>query len=185
MAFHLVRVGALGHVGRFRSVDATRYPRGARVIVRTPRGLEVGDILAPPGEEPQRVRSDGPILRGMTAQDQLLEARLQKNRLAAYSACTQRLADRGIPATLVDVEHLFDGRGLYFYFLGDVPAEVDALTAELAALYDTEVQFRRFAETLSAGCGPDCGTEHAAGHGCGSCASGCAISSACHGERPA
>jgi hypothetical protein len=121
----------------------------------------------------------------MTAQDQLLEARLQKNRLAAYSACTQRLADRGIPATLVDVEHLFDGRGLYFYFLGDVPAEVDALTAELAALYDTEVQFRRFAETLSAGCGPDCGTEHAGGHGCGSCASGCAISSACHGERPA
>jgi len=163
MSFHLIRVGALGHVGRFRSVDAIRYPRGTRVIVRTGRGLEVGDVLAPPGPEPNRVRSDGPILRGMTAQDQLLEARLQKNRLAAYAACSARLAERGIAATLVDVEHLFDGRGLYFYFL----------------------QFRRFAETLSAGCGPGCGTEDAQGRGCGSCASGCPISSACHGERPA
>jgi cell fate regulator YaaT (PSP1 superfamily) len=179
MSFHLIRVGALGHVGRFRSVDATRYPRGARVIVRTGRGLEVGDVLAPAGLEPNRARSDGPILRGMTAQDQLLEARLQKNRLAAYAACSARLSERGIAATLVDVEHLFDGRGLYFYFLGDVPAEVDALTTELATLYDSEVQFRRFAETLSAGCGPSCGTEDAQGGGCGSCASGCAISAAC------
>jgi hypothetical protein len=179
MSFHLVRVGALGHVGRFLATDATRYPRGARVIVRTPRGLEVGDVLAPPGPEPARVRSDGPILRGMTAQDQLLEARLRKNRLAAYDACSQRLAQRGIVATLVDVEHLFDGRGLYFYFLGDVPPEVDALTTELAALYDTEVQFHRFAETLSAGCGPDCGTQHAEGPGCGSCGTTCAISAAC------
>jgi hypothetical protein len=118
----------------------------------------------------------------MTAQDQLLEARLRKNRLAAYAACSERLAERGIGATLVDVEHLFDGRGLYFYFLGDVPAEVDALTTELATLYDAEVQFQRFAETLTAGCGPDCGTQRAEGHGCGSCGTGCAISAACGGK---
>ena len=47
---HLVRVGALGHVGRFTAVDAVRYPRDTRVVVRTGRGLEVGEILAPPAE---------------------------------------------------------------------------------------------------------------------------------------
>src|SRR4051794_28895219 len=48
---HLVRVGVLGHVGRFTSVDATRFPRGARVVVRTSRGLELGEILAPPADD--------------------------------------------------------------------------------------------------------------------------------------
>ena len=42
---HLLRVGAMAHVGWFRSTDAVRYPRGARVIVRTARGMERGEVL--------------------------------------------------------------------------------------------------------------------------------------------
>ena len=45
--------------------------------------------------------------------------------------------------------------------------ELDALTAELAEVYEAKAQFRKFAETLTAGCGPHCGTE-AEGGGCGS-----------------
>ena len=81
----------------------------------------------------------------------------------------------------MDVEHLFDGQSLYFYFLGEVTPELDAITGELAEIYETKVQFRKFAETLVKGCGPDCGTEDAAGNGCGTggCAT-CAAASACH-----
>ena len=40
-------------------------------------------------------------------------------------------------------------------------------------------EFRRFADTLSEGCGPGCGTEEAMGQGgCESCTS-CAVASAC------
>ena len=46
MALHLVRVSQMGEVGRFTAVDGRQYPRGARVIVRTPRGLETGEVLA-------------------------------------------------------------------------------------------------------------------------------------------
>ena len=46
--YHLVRVGAMGQVGRFAAVDAVRYPRRSRVIVRTRRGLEIGDVLRRP-----------------------------------------------------------------------------------------------------------------------------------------
>ena len=45
--YHLVRVGAMGQVGRFAAVDAVRYPRHSRVVVRTRRGLEVGEVLTP------------------------------------------------------------------------------------------------------------------------------------------
>ena len=41
-----VRVGVLGQVGRFRASDGQRYGRGTRVVCRTQRGLETGEILS-------------------------------------------------------------------------------------------------------------------------------------------
>lgn len=124
--------------------------------------------------------SDGAVLRRVGIEDDLLLARLEKNKDEAYAACTTLLAERGIPAILMDVEHLFDGRSLYFYFLGDVTPEIESLTSELAAAYDTTIQFQKFADTLTHGCGPGCGTEDAEGNGCGSggCNS-CAVATAC------
>lgn len=178
--FFLVRVGALGHVGRFYAGhDGVRYPRGCRVVVRTARGLELGEVLAECDEVPLYL-ADGKMLRRMTVSDELLEARLQMHREKAYAACAQRIAESDLPVVLMDVEQLFDGRNLVFYFLGDPTEELDRITGELAELYDTQVQFRRFAETVAQGCGPGCGTEDAAGSGCGSsCSSGCGLSSAC------
>jgi cell fate regulator YaaT (PSP1 superfamily) len=174
---HLVRVGALGHVGRFTAVDAVRYPRDCRVVVRTPRGLELGEVLAPPGEAADDAPADGSILRGLTVEDHLLEARLERNRQAAYDACAGRLVELGLPAVLMDVEHLFDGRSLVFYFLGEMTPRLEVLTEELAEVYETHVQFRRFSDAVTEGCGPGCGTEAAAG--CKTCVAGCAVASAC------
>ena len=174
---HLVRVGALGHVGHFTAVDAVRYPRAARVVVRTGRGLEVGEVLAPPADGEDASPAVGSILRGLTAEDQLLSARLELNRQAAYEACAARLRELPSGPVLMDVEHLFDGRTLIFYFLGELTAEVEALTAELAEVYEAQAQFRRFADAVNEGCGPGCGTDTAAG--CKTCVTGCAVASAC------
>jgi len=121
---HLVRVGALGHVGRFTAVDAVRYPRHARVVVRTGRGLELGEVLAAP-EGPDDGSADGSILRGVTVEDQLLAARLEKHRQSAFEACTARMLEMNAAAVLMDVEHLFDGRTLLFYFLGDMTPKLE------------------------------------------------------------
>ena len=113
--YHLIRVGAMGQVGRFAAVDAVRYPRHSRVIVRTRRGLEVGDVLSPPDDRDDgHAFPDGDLLRGVTVQDELLQARLEKHRQEAYADCSAMLTEKGIPTVLVDVEHLFDGQGLYF-----------------------------------------------------------------------
>jgi PSP1 C-terminal conserved region len=181
---HLVRVGAMGQVGRFAAVDAVRYPRRSRVIVRTRRGLEVGEVLSPPEDaDDGRTYSDGELLRGVTVQDELLQARLEKNRQEAYAACAAMLTKSQMPAVLVDVEHLFDGQGLFFYFLGDVTPEMETYTTRLAETYEAKVQFRKFTETLIEGCGPGCGTEEAKGQGgCESCSS-CAVATACGTKR--
>lgn len=169
----------MGHVGRFRASDGACYARGARVVCRTSRGLELGEVLSTAqSEAPQE---DGLLLRRVTVEDELLLDRLAKHREEAYAACVELLQQRGLSAVLVDVEHLFDGESLFFYFLGETTPELDAVTAELGALYDTKVQFQKFAQTLAEGCGPDCGTAAAAGQGCGEggCST-CAIAKACH-----
>jgi cell fate regulator YaaT (PSP1 superfamily) len=174
---HFVRVGVLGSVGRFVSADGARYRRGARVICRTPRGLEVGEVLAA-GESASHAPPEGSLLRGVTVEDDLLLARLEKNRAAAFAACSERLAEMAAPAVLVDVEHLFDGQSLFFYFLGEADPRLDAITSDLAEVYEAKAQLQKFAETLTAGCGPNCGTEEGGGCGSGGCST-CAVLGAC------
>lgn len=174
---HLVRVGQMGRLGRFLSMGGERFPRLARVLVRTERGLEVGQVLAP--VFPVSAASpDGTLLRRLTVEDELLVARLERRRHEALEACTRRLAEFGCPATLLDVELLFDGSAVYFYFLGEPPPELQAQLDELARTYDAAAQIQRFAQTLLAGCGPGCGTEASAGCGQGGCST-CAVTAAC------
>jgi cell fate regulator YaaT (PSP1 superfamily) len=176
LGHHFVRVGVLGSVGRFAAADRNRYPRGSRVICRTPRGLEVGQVLSTAEMEGEQT-CDGALLRRVTVADDLLLARLEKNREQAFDACARKLVERGLATVLVDVEHLFDGQSLYFYFLGDITPDLDSLTGELAEAYEAKAQLQKFAETLVAGCGPHCGTEEA--EGCGSACGACAVAGAC------
>lgn len=192
---YFVRIGILGQVGRFRTTDGQSHHRASGVICRTCRGLESGIVLslaAPvsrtaiaPHSAVEAVDNsnaiealDGSIVRRQTVADQLLLSRLESSRHEAYHACVELLAEHNLSATLMDVEHLFDGRSLYFYFLGDVSPEVDALTEQLAATYDAHVQFRAFSDAVQQGCGPDCGTEESGG--CGTNCASCAIASACN-----
>ena len=183
MGFHLIRYSLLGEVGRFVAADAVRYPRNSRVIIRSVRGLEVGEVLAEPEPTESLLQNNGQILRKMTIEDELLVARLEKHRHTAFEACTTLLQENNVPAVLMDVEHLFDGAGLFFYFLGEVPAEAEQFTQQLAEQYETTVEFRKFAETLAEGCGPGCGTEEAMGQGgCDNCTS-CAVAVACSAAK--
>lgn len=167
----------MGHVGRFVPAEPVQLPRGASVICRTARGLEVGEVLSLADRRSPNAAAYGQLLRRVTPEDQLLLERLERYREEAYDACTHLLRQRSVPATLVDVEHLFDGQSVFFYFLGETNPELNALTDELAATYEKKVQFDRFAETLAEGCGPDCGT--AAASGCGDSCATCAVAQAC------
>lgn len=179
MKSHLVRVGQFGQIGRFRSELGiqNRLDLGLnqKVICRTARGLEVGEFLAT--DENCHETPDGDLLRTMTQQDLLLAERLERNKLAAINECQKLIDQRNLPVAILDAEQTFDGQSLYFYFAGEISAEVDELTAQLAETYDAQVKFSEFAETLSAGCGPACGTSDGAGcgtttagkTGCGSC----------------
>lgn len=178
---YVIRFGTMGYVGTFRAVEPVCFPRGTRVVLRSRRGLEVGEVLAEADDSVGLPDHEGELLRRFTPEDELVLVRLEKHRLEAIDACSRRLAERGLSALLVDVEHLFDGQSLYFYFLGDTTPQIESLTHELAELYETKVQFRKFTETVAAGCGPACGTE--AAEGCGSGCTSCVIAEACGSKK--
>lgn len=189
----IVRVGAFGHVGRFIPLEGRSYPRGTRVVCRTRRGLELGEVLTTAdfdvaeeiakgsrdeADRPDAV-ADGEIVRCMTSEDQLLLLRLQQRRAEAIASCEKLLAKHHLNVTLIEVEQTFDGQSLVFYFLGDMSPEVDTITTELAQAYEQTVQMKQFSELLESGCGPQCGTEAATGcgttGGCASCAIACGV----------
>ena len=174
---HLVKVGLMGLVGRYHALDMQAYARGSQVVCRTARGLEVGEVIC--DVRPDQWHDDesfaqpsGDLLRRVGAEDTLIIERLERYRDRAFSACSTLLAERNLPGVLVDVEHLFDGESLFFYFLGEVTPEVESLTDELATTYERKVRFKKFAEKLAEGCGPDCGTGVSCGTsaGCSTCA---------------
>ena len=180
---HLGRVGLMGRLGRFVASDSSIYPRDTHVICRTPRGLEQGHVLCDLNAVSDRVQRPledqltGQLLRRVTPDDRLILERLERYRDRAFEACQRLIAERELPGVLVDVEHLFDGESLFFYFLGNVDPELERLTEELAETYQRRVRFRKFAQSLAEGCGPDCGTGSGGcgSQGCGSCslAGGC------------
>ncbi|MDG2382425.1 MAG: PSP1 C-terminal domain-containing protein [Pirellulaceae bacterium] len=178
LAIHFVRIGLLGHIGRFTAADRQQYAHGRRVVCRTSRGLEIGEVLGMADEFSSDSVADGTLLRSVTPEDELLLARIEKHQEQAYAECVSLLTEREINATLMDVEHLFDGQSLYFYFLGEVTPEIESITRDLSEAYESKVQFRQFADAVSRGCGPDCGTESASG--CGTGCGSCSIASACH-----
>ena len=170
---YLVKIGLMGDVGRYDSPDYRSYVRDDKVICRTQRGLESGTVLcdleAHDGNAPE---TQGELLRSISSDDQMILKRLQRHRDRAFEACNALLKKERISATLMDVEHLFDGQSIFFYFLGEVPERVHAITDQLSETYEQKVQFRKFAEALTEGCGPGCGTTASK---CGSSgSSGCA-----------
>lgn len=169
---YLVKIGLMGVVGRYDSPDYRRYARDESVICRTQRGLEAGTVLCDLEVshtiEPE---TQGELLRSTSSDDQMILQRLQRHRDRAFDACDALLKKEQITATLMDVEHLFDGQSIFFYFLGEVPEKVHAITKQLSEVYEQKVKFRKFAEALAEGCGPGCGTTASK---CGSSeASGC------------
>lgn len=178
---YFLRIGSLGEIWPGIFPAGGPLARGAKVVCRTGRGVELATVVAPIVEA-----SDSPtktschVLRSATTEDILLEERLVRHKRRAVRDCQAEIQQRGLSVSLLDVDHLFDGRTLIFHFVGNVDDQVQALVDELADVYERQVRSKHFAKLLADGCGPGCGTaEKEGGCGTGGCAV-CVVASACN-----
>ncbi len=175
---YFVRLGAFGAVVRCQPAETAEYRRGQRVVCRSGRGLELGQVMATAAADEE---AEGTVLRRATPEDELLDTRLRQYKAQAVQRCQAALVELAPETVLLEVDQLLDGKTLIFYFLGPVSPAVQSLTDQLAEAYEKKVRTRHFAQLLAEGCGPGCGTE--AGGGCSGGCAVCVVASACQTPR--
>ncbi len=172
----LARFGWQATIGSFRLPDVSdevdfdslsrMRSRGARLVLQSPRGLEIGYSL---GTSQSGQASSGNVVRSMLPEDEFLSGHLDRLSKLAHQRCVGWLEDQNHGAILLAVEPLMDGHTLYFHFLSGVDDLVQQQIDSLVKLYEAEVAASDFVQRVIKGCGPGCGTAEAAGRGCSSC----------------
>src|SRR5690348_10633817 len=104
----IVRYGAMRFLGEFDPENVI-YARGQEVVVRTERGLELGQVLCP--STPRAIEligepTRGRIIRVQTERDQGERERLREAEQRELETCARFVEQRRLQMELVDVEHL-------------------------------------------------------------------------------
>jgi hypothetical protein len=163
MSAVVVRYGRPGFVGRFAGGP---FPRDAAVVVRTPRGLEVGTVLGD-GAHAAGLGDAGEVVRPFDGWPPDPSELLTRATAAAT----------GLPLTVVDAEVLLDRTGGVVHALVWGDFDGDAVFADLSVELGYPVRLFDLAnaggpaDPPEPGCG-SCGTGGSCGSGCGSCSRG-------------
>jgi cell fate regulator YaaT (PSP1 superfamily) len=145
MSNWIVRHGAMRFLGEF-DPEVYAYSRNEDVIVRTERGHEVGTVLCRSSAElmatlPEPTR--GRIVRRMNDADRQHRAKLKEQEAAEMEACQRFVNERRLQMELVDVEHLFGGERIVFYFLAEKRVDFRELVKDLARECHTRIEMRQ------------------------------------------
>ncbi|NBY03689.1 MAG: signal peptidase [Planctomycetes bacterium] len=132
-------------MGEFDPGQAT-YFKGATVIVQTPRGQELGEILCESTDDALKWLVDstiGTILREVTPQDTQRILKNKKLEAKALETCVNFSEKRGIQLAMVDVELLFGAERLIFYYLSESRIDFRDLVKDLAREFQTRIEMRQ------------------------------------------
>jgi PSP1 C-terminal conserved region len=202
---YLIRYGVMRHVGRFSalSVGESSLERGQLVVIRTDRGVELGEVLialdhksAPARDLPGKTTSgnngegrtdsisidSSRVLRVADADDLSLSKRAEELRSSRFRLCQQILREGNWPWELVDVEPLLDGRATVLHYLGPHQLDVATLRAQFRVECDFDVVLEPVGNDLEGEHWAGDAHDEGIGGGCGSC--GCSDGGGC-GSAPA
>jgi len=180
---YLVQYGRSAFVGRFRPERETAsgfFGRGDRVVIRGPRGLELGTVLCQLTDRYlPNADDDGELIHPATPEDEAAAERFDALGQTILAAADERAAESGLPISFVDIEVSLDGAAAVLHGLPWDECEASPLFAELSARFGLAVRLLDLSRTPAAkdppdpghaGCGkPGCGSESG---GCSSCGSG-------------
>ena len=146
MPDYIVRFGEMRFLGVFTANGDAEYHRGTKVVARTNRGQEVGEVLCASDEEAVERLADPPggqIIREMTDDDVRELARIENHTKEELAVC-QKYVDRlELKMTLVDAEHIFGGERIVVYYLAENRVDFRELVKLLAGEFQTRIEMRQ------------------------------------------
>lgn len=133
-------------LGIFAPRGNESFVRGTRVIARTTRGLESGEVLCeatPEAIEQLQDPDNGQILRAMSSDDEKETYRIAGRRQADYDLCDAQVRDSGLPMKLIDVERIFGGERIIVFYLSESRVDFRDLVKSLAGEFQTRIEMRQ------------------------------------------
>jgi cell fate regulator YaaT (PSP1 superfamily) len=146
MATYIVRHGVMRFLGEFAPSPEAVYERGDAVIGVTERGQEACEVLCEATPRAVALLTEptkGQIIRVMTTADHELALKIHEKEVAEFARCGEFIAERHLQMELVDVEHLFGGERVIFYFLAEKRVDFRELVKDLAREYRTRIEMRQ------------------------------------------
>jgi len=143
---YIIRHGVMRFLGDFEPMDGTVFPRGSDVIIRTERGQEAGQVLCEASPETVSMLSEpthGQVLRLQNGEDRERVERVKELEIQEFETCRKFIETRKLQMELVDVEHLFGGERIVFYFLAEKRVDFRELVKDLAREFQTRIELRQ------------------------------------------
>jgi len=133
----LVRYGSIPEVARCDINSVANITRGCDVVVKTHRGLELGqvlDLLIPSPEPGEELRpASFTIERCATAKDQSQRQRQLEQTREDFPGWEQRIKDWDLDLQLIELEWTLDAEKLVLYVLNERGPECTKLALQVAA----------------------------------------------------
>ncbi|WP_417848452.1 PSP1 domain-containing protein [Thalassoglobus sp.] len=144
---YVVRYGTMRFLGEFSAKGPQEFQRGNQVVVRSHRGTEWGEILCSANERTKeylgKEDASGKILRVAGQEDEKTRTEGWAREQESFQSGKETIAEMKVPMQLVDVERLFGGERVIFYFLSESRVDFRELVKTLAQKFNTRIEMRQ------------------------------------------
>ncbi len=162
--YMLVRYGRMNALGFFEHHETKISKTNPRVVIKTDRGLELGYLVGQltayrsgqfklSDEQIQDYFENsnidftpdhvGKFIRYASSADVSEERHLRKIAHEEMECCRHFVNEMGLPMKIVDVEHVFGGERIIFYFMSDGRVDFRELVKRVAQEYQTRIEMRQ------------------------------------------
>ncbi len=159
----LVRYGKMGIIGWFVHEEKNMPKASSKVMIKTERGLEIGEVVGKfcyksgvfkksedavvdyyeVGKADCPVTGGGKFVRYATEQDLSEEHHINLGAQQELAKCKQLIKELNLPMKLVDIEHVFGGERVIFYFTSESRIDFRELVKRLAKEFQTRIEMRQ------------------------------------------
>lgn len=133
-------------LGVFAARQDEQFVRGNRVILRTNRGLEAGEVLIEANDHVLSQMKDpmfGNLVRLMSSEDQADVDEIQRQQPERMATCKRIIEEHRIDMKLIDIERLFGGEKMVVYYLADERVDFRELVRVLASEFKTKIEMKQ------------------------------------------
>lgn len=145
-AKYIVRHGAMRFIGEYEANPSLALARLTQVIIKGERGLETGEVLCPSSPQAVAYLTDpthGEITRVMTVEDKQRAEYLRQLQKKEYDIARAMVAQHNLAMQIIDVEHVFGGERVVFFFLAEKRIDFRDLVKSMARELQTRIELRQ------------------------------------------